>query len=233
MPNTPSSSFIPKQGPAKHSRQVVSRQVHLFTVLSYVLFFGALAASAGVFLYARHIDSQQREEVAALDTAIANFSDEKMEQVKAFNTRLMQAEDRITNSVSAISIFEALEESTVQAAALESLTLKRVADEKFLITALINTDTFDSTLFQRGLYERNPVIKTVSFEDVSLGTVAGEESEKPAGVSFKAELQVPLTAVPYVPEDQLIPQTGMTVISSSSSVPASEAVILPVNDSSL
>ncbi len=99
MPNTPASSFIPKQGPAKRSRQVVSRQVHIFTVLSYVLFFGALSASVGVFLYSKHTDNQLRDEVVALDTAIANFSTEKMEQVKAFNTRLIQAQDRISKSV--------------------------------------------------------------------------------------------------------------------------------------
>ncbi len=211
MPNTPSSSFIPKQGPAKRSRQGASRQVHVFTVLSYVLFFGALAASLGVFLYSRHVETQLRGEVVALDTAISNFSNEKMEQVKAFNIRLNQAQNRINNSVSAVSIFESLEDSTVQAAAIDSLTLKRSADEKFLITADINTDTFDSALFQRGLYERNPIIESVAFEEVGLGVIEGEEKLTTSNVSFKAELSVPLSAVPYIPDGTPVPVTDNTV----------------------
>ena len=217
MPNTPSSSFIPKQGPAKRSRQVVSRQVHIFTVLSYVLFFGALAASIGVYLYSRHVENQLRGEVVALDTAIANFSNEKMEQVKAFNTRLNQAESRINNSVSAVSIFESLEDSTALAAVLESLILKRSADEKFLITAEINTDSFDSALFQRGLYERNAMLETVAFEDVGLGGTTGEEQVSPDRVSFRAELTVPLSAIPYKPDGTPVPLTDNTVFELSTS----------------
>lgn len=215
MPNTPSSSFIPKQGPAKRSRQVVSRQVHLFTVLSYVLFFGALTASAGVFLYAKHTDKQLRTEIVALDTAIANFSNEKMEQVKAFNTRLIQAQERVGNSVSAVSIFESLEASTAQAVSLQGLTLKRIEDEKFLITAEVNTDTFDSALFQRGLYERNSIIEAVAFEDVSLGKTDSAEDAPRAGISFKAEIDVPLSAVPYTPTGIQVPVTETTVVEIS------------------
>jgi hypothetical protein len=223
MPNTPASSFIPKQGPAKRSRQVVSRQVHIFTVLSYVLFFGALIASAGVFIYAKHIDSKLREEVVALDTAIANFSNEKMEQVKAFNIRINQAQARIENSVSAVSIFESLEDSTAQAAALDSLNLKRVEDDKFLVTAEINTDNFDSTLFQRGLFERNPIIESVAFEDVSLKKEGGEDEKTTSGVSFKAELEVPLSAVPYTPDSTFIPVTDQTVVEVGTSTSSNAA----------
>lgn len=221
MPNTPSSSFIPKQGPAKRSRQVVSRQVHVFTVISYVLFFGALAASAGVFLYSRHIDNQLRQEVVALDSAIANFSNEKMDQVTAFNLRINQAQARIENSVSAVSIFESLEDSTAQAVEINSLTLKRVEDEKFLLTAEINTDTFDSALFQRGLYERNSVIETVAFEDVGLNKNDGEDGALISGVSFKAELQVPLSAVPYITDSMFVPVTEQTVVEVGTTTNAS------------
>ena len=220
MPNTPSSSFIPKQGPAKRSRQVVSRQVHIFTVLSYILFFGALIASAGVFLYAKHAQNQLRNEVTALDAAIANFSSEKMEQVKAFNIRLIQAEGRINNSVSAVSILESLEVSTAQSVAIESLTLKRVEDEKFRLTASIATDSFDSALFQRGLYERNPIIQSVAFKDVGLGNESSEEDAPSSGVSFKAEIEVPLAAIPYTPNGVVVPVTENTVVEIGTSTEA-------------
>ncbi len=233
MPNSPSSSFIPKQGPAKRSRQVVSRQVHVFTVISYVLFFGALAASVGVFLYSRHTDNQLKEEITGLDTAIANFSNEKMEQVKAFNLRLIQAQERVYKSVSTVSIFESLEAATAKTIAIESLTLKRIGDEKFQITAEVSTDTFDSALFQRGLYERNSIVEKVSFEDLSLGDANSEEEGLRSGISFKAELEVPLNTIPYNPDGIVIPVTDNTVleISTSTEVVGTSTKPLSVNDS--
>lgn len=201
MPNSPSSSFIPKQGPAKRSRQVVSRQVHLFTVLSYVLFFASLAGSVAVFLYSKHIENQLDSEVEALSGEIGSFSDVKMEQVRSFNMRLQQASDRIGNSVSSVAVLESLEDATVQAVNIEKLRMERVADETFVVTAQINTDTFDSSLFQRGVYERSPVVESVSIEDLSLAKEADSEGEATnSGVSFKAELHVPLKGVPYQPD---------------------------------
>lgn len=196
MPNSPTSSFIPKQGPAKHSRQL-SRQVHIFTIISYVLFFSVLMASLLVFFYDRHIKNQLEAEVVALDAAIANFNNDKMEQIKAFNERLIQTENRIQNSVSAVSVFDSLESSTAAAVGLDTLQLKRIADQTFLVTATVNTSSFDSALFQRGLYERNPIIETVAFQDLGIGKLNQAEGETPSGVSFKALLEVPLSSVPY------------------------------------
>lgn len=200
MPNSPSSSFIPKQGPAKHSRQVVSRQVHIFTVVSYMLFFASLAGSVGVFLYHKYTSNQLDAEVVALSGEIGSFSDVKMEQVRSFNMRLNQAADRISNSVSAVAVLESIEDATVQSVAIDSLEMKRVADETFVVTAEIITDTFDSSLFQRGVYERSPIVESVFIEDLGLAEDSESESTSASrGVSFKAELRVPLNSVPYNP----------------------------------
>ena len=90
--------------------------------------------------------------------------------------------------------------------------MKRIEDEKFSLKAEISTNSFDSALFQRGLYERNSVIETVMFEDVSLKRDEGDTEVGSSGVSFKAELQVPLGAVPYVPNSEVIPVTDQTVL---------------------
>jgi hypothetical protein len=201
MPNSPSSSFIPKQGPAKHSRQVVSRQVHLFTVLSYVLFFASLAGSIAIFLYHQYTERQLDAEVVALSSEIGSFSDVKMEQVRSFNMRLQQAADRLGNSVSAVAVLESIEDATVQSVNIDSLKMERVADETFVVTAEITTDTFDSSLFQRGVYERSPIVESVLIEELGLAENTDSESTSQFnGVSFKAELHVPLTGVPYQPQ---------------------------------
>jgi hypothetical protein len=223
MPNSPSSSFIPKQGPARHSRQVVSRQVHLFTVISYILFFSALAGSVAVFLYHKYTKNQLDAEVVALSNEIGSFSDVKMEQVRSFNMRLNQAADRIGNSVSTVAVLEALEDATVQSVGIDTLEMERVGDETYVVTAEITTNTFDSSLFQRGVYERSPIVESVTIED--LGLAGQEEDDEGAvlekGVTFKAELFVPLNGVPYQPQSTTL-ITPPVVATTSSSTAALE-----------
>jgi hypothetical protein len=225
MPNSPSSSFIPKQGPARHSRQAVSRQVHLFTVFSYVLFFSSLAGSVAVFLYSRHTENQLDSEVQALNGEIGSFSDVKMEQARSFNMRLQQAADRISSSVSSVAVLESLEDATVQAVSIEKLHLERIVDETFVVTAEINTDTFDSSLFQRGVFERSPVVESVLIEDLSLvKEVDTEGVSSSSGISFKAELHVPLKNVPYNPAPTINQPVIVSDTVSTSTASTSESV---------
>ena len=70
-----SGSFIPKQNPVKRSRKRVSRQVYLFTIISYVSLFAAVIASVGVFFYSSYTDRLLDDEIAALDSEINSFED--------------------------------------------------------------------------------------------------------------------------------------------------------------
>lgn len=232
MPNSPTSSFIPKQGPTKRSRQVVSRQVHLFTVMSYVLFFGALAGSALVFLYNKHIENKLESEIIALNDSIGSFSDTKMEEVKAFNSRLQQTSDRLKYSVSAVTVMESLEDATAQAVSIKKLRLKRMDDEKFILTAEVSTDSFDSSLFQRGVFERSPIVESVLVEDLSL-TEADETESVFSGptISFKAELQIPLVEVPYTPVIDIVQPEVTTLLPTTTT--SSSSIINESNDISL
>ena len=232
MPNSPSSSFIPKQGPAKHSRQVVSRQVHLFTVLSYILFFASLAGSVAVFLYHRYTENQLDAEVVALSGEMGSFSDVKMEQVRSFNMRLQQTADRIGNSVSAVAVLESIEDATVQSVNIDTLDMERDADETFIVVAEISTDTFDSSLFQRGVYERSPIVESVLIEDLSLTDKDDPESDTPSnGVSFKAELHVPLKGVPYRPLGTSVVITDIPPVNVGTT--STGTAVIPSNETSL
>lgn len=191
MPNTPNASFIPKQGPVRRARHTSTRQIHVFSILTYVLFAAALAAALGVFLFNRHLDRQLDEEVTALNGVIGGFSNSDMEMVREFNVRLKQTETRLANSVSLTSLFAAIEAATAQTVEITELKLDRVADEQIKVAAKLSTDSFDSSLFQRGVLERNDVIEAVEVKDVAIGT--GDVST----VSFLATLLVPLGEIPY------------------------------------
>ena len=215
MPNTPNASFIPKQGSAKRVRQTASRQVHILTVVSYVLFVATLVASMGVFFYNRYLDKRLNGEVEKLSSDIGGFSEADMDTVREFNIRLHQAQGRIDKSISITSVFGALEDATLKSAAISELTITREDDSQILVKAKVNTDSFDASLFQRGVYERNSVIKDVEITDLTLDRNTEENSI--SGVSFLAKITVPLQDIPYKPGDATTPEADTASSSEASS----------------
>jgi hypothetical protein len=192
-----------------------------------------------VFIYGRVIDSQLESEVVALDEAINVFNEEEMIKVRDFDVRLRQAQFRIDNSVSASSLFTALEAATIRTVQISELTLERAADTEFMLNANIITDGFDSSLFQRGIFERNDVIETIAIEDLRLGQESGEGSEVVSvgsQVSFTARIGVQLTKVPFIPNasvpiaDVVVPIATSTDVSIATST---EPTTLPANQISL
>jgi hypothetical protein len=216
MPNTPNASFIPKQGPVRKVRQTASRQVHLLTIVSYVLFTSTLVAASGVFLYNRHLNSQLDVEVQKLSSTIGGFSDTDMETVREFNIRLHQAQGRLDKSISLSSVFDALEEVTLKSAQITELSIKRNDDTQVLVDAKVNTDSFDESLFQRGVYERNSVVKNVEIKDVTLVQGTDKNANSFTGVNFVAKMIVPLKDIPYKTADlNVVPKTDTQVATST------------------
>lgn len=181
----------------KRTKQTASRQIHVLAVIAYVAFIASLIAAVGLFLYERYIEKQLESEVNALSQEIKGFSDADMERVREFNGRLRQTEDRLDKGISIASVLAALEQATVKSASVEQLSLKKTDDSLITLTAKLSTDNFDSTLFQRGVYERNIAIDSVAISDLSLEGLSEEDSDA-SGITFTATLQVPTEAVPTV-----------------------------------
>jgi len=211
MSGSSNSSFIPKRNPIKKSRKTVSRRVYTFTVVSYLFLFSVLLASAGVFLYGQYVDRQLEDEIAVLTTEIQRFNSEELASVKAFDARLRLAAERVSHSVSVASLFSAFEAATVGTVVFESLGLERSGDDHFSIATAIRTDSFDSSIFQRGVYGADGVITKVVIEDLKKTTAARSEDETLQNqstfisdnddvyVTFDATLLVDIAAVPYDP----------------------------------
>ncbi|MEK7639107.1 MAG: hypothetical protein AAB388_03035 [Patescibacteria group bacterium] len=198
-----SGSFIPKRGAVKHPRTTVKGRVYVFSLLSYIVLFATLLATAAVFLYGQYVQKQLEAEVTAFNDTTRNFNQADLEKVKAFDLRLQQATSRVNNTVSFVSIFDALEASVVGTVRIASLSIMRNADENYVLEASIETNNFDSSLFQRGVFERNDAIDEVFVEELQIAdpsiASSDESSSIEPGVTFRALLEVPLGAIPYVP----------------------------------
>jgi hypothetical protein len=226
MPETPNTSFIPRQGPVHHTRQTGSRQIRLLSVFSYGAFIIALAITASSFFYERHIEKQLSVKVEELDQAIAGFNEADMNQVKEFNTRLAQVRGRLENGVSIAAIFEALEDATLESVTFDTLTLERNGDAGVSLDVAMMTNSFDSSLFQRGVLERTSVIDSIVIEDLALE--GGDETTQ-AGVSFLAKINIPTSAVPNKPNGVTTPavDSNAAPINQPITGSSSASVVIP------
>lgn len=208
-PSKNASSFIPKQGTPKRARRTMTREIYLFTLISYVVIFATLLATGGVFLYNQYTIKQKDKAVEELSQEIASFKQVDMERVKDFDQRLSMINGRLEASASVLSVLSALEASTVGTVQIESLALAREDDEMYVLEALIVTDSFDSTIFQRGIFKRDSVLADVSFTGLATeASTVGEDDETDDSssllkkVRFTAEIEVPLSLVPYTGADE-------------------------------
>lgn len=225
MPGSSSSnsSFIPKRGTQKLKRRVRNGNLYVLTLFSYIILFTTLVASAGVYVYGEYINGQLQVEISEMNTAVTNFKEAEMQRVQEFDNRLRRAQNRLNNSVSITSIFSAIESATIDSVRFENFKLTRDLDKGFVVQASLETDGFDSSLFQRGVFERNPVVEEVEIDSIVLNESVNESgSSIGQSVSFVANLAVPLSAVPYV----------VSVNSVSSPIVVTEAPVAVGNGSS-
>ena len=197
MPGSSNTSFIPKRNPTKNVRTRDKRQVFVGTFIIRILFFASLLAAAGVYVYDSKLKSDLNNEILRLDTAIAGFKEAEFFRVIEVDTRLLQAKDRLSHTASIVAILNALEKSTVSTAEITDLVLERVDDDIYELESTIKTDTFDSVMFQRSIFEQpNSLLKVAEIDDLTLESVPPNnalfESSTSAGeskresVTFKA-----------------------------------------------
>jgi hypothetical protein len=204
MKSSSDNSFIPKRGAAKKTQSGAPHKIYIVTYISYVLMFATLLSAGGLYFYAQYTSGQLDAQVSALNSEISSFSQADMERITQFNVRLSQAQDRLDNSISVTSVFEALQAATIDTIQIKSLAMEREGDNRLVIEGDIQTDSFDSTIFQRGVFLRNGTIQEVEISDVQNTTVnelsetEQEQNSRPA-VTFTASLSIPLEEIPANP----------------------------------
>ena len=200
MPGAPQdTSFIPKNNTTRRKRTARQGNVYVLSVISYIIFLSALGGAGAVFFYDKFVIQQLEQEVIAMNSEVSSFKEADMQQVIDFDQRLQKASDRIDRSVSVASIFDAIEAATADTVRFSTFSLTRNGDENFTVEAEIETNTFDSTLFQRGVFARTDVVDVVEIKDLLIADVTTESGQVLKSVSFMANLAIPLGAVPYTP----------------------------------
>ena len=190
MPESPSSSFIPKRGPGKKPASARTGNFVLFSVLSYALFVSAPLASAGVFIYERHKENQFNKAVVALDQAIINFNEEDLKRVTEFNERLIISKSLLESHASIVTLLRAIENSTAQTVKFKTIDITRKDKSTLAVTGILSTTNFDGALFQRTSYVAADIINNPLFTDVKLTKPKVEDPKTKVVGEKNVELKV-------------------------------------------
>lgn len=219
MSSSSQNSFIPKRGPVKLKPRSSQRQVYIFTYVAYVFIIAALLSAVGVFFYKSYIESQLAEAVSELNQAIANFDEREMERIKEFDGRLTSARNRLEGAVSVSSLLTALEQSTAASVRYVTLRTERAEDSHLTVELQVETDSLDSVIFQREVFESNELVSKVEIDQVNLADQSAEETregdEVAPPVVYAAVLTVPLESVGYEPTN-FVPSSRSTLPSAAS-----------------
>lgn len=114
------TSFIPKKPLAEDRVPVVAR-TSLFSFISTLIFFGALASAAGMYFYESSLTKSIATNSASLSAARNSFEPTLITKLKTLDRRLADANLLLNNHVAVSPIF----------AALQATTLKSVQFTKF------------------------------------------------------------------------------------------------------
>lgn len=235
MPESPSSSFIPKRGVGKKPTAVRKNNFVLLSIVSYALFVSAPLASAAVFIYERHTQNQFNKAVVNLDQAIEGFKEADLKRVTDFYDRLTLTKKLFNSHVSMVSLLQTIEASTAQTVRFKSMDIARTDSSSVAVTGLLTTQKLDGTLFQRSSYSAAEIIKNPRFSEVTLlkETPVGSGTEtvgsgKPA-VEFKVAFNFNAGDIKYTSS---VTETAVTPIVETS-VTGESAGLQPATDGSM
>ena len=180
MADAPQNSFIPKRGPTKQIKRVVTKNVYLLTILSYVAFFSVLLASAGTFGYERFTTSQLNQALTNFNNETASFDEAAFQRLIQLESQLRQLQVALNSQLSFAAILGYLEQSTIASTRVTALELTRdtadvggnqgampaASGGLVAVTASIGTDSLDSVIFQRDTYVAASDVLAVSVDGV-------------------------------------------------------------------
>lgn len=180
MAPNPRSSFIPKETSGVIPMQIKKRRsVHVFSMLSSVIFLASLVAAIGMFFYGGMLEKRLEESKVALSQVDEIENDRKIEEIRIYNEKLMIAEDLLDNHIAPSRIFEEIENSTKVTVQFD--TLEYIYDPGFEaeLTLAGNTAEFTGVALQKMQLLEDSLFSDFLVKDIS----TSQDSDAATGAS--------------------------------------------------
>lgn len=246
MDSSSGASFIPKS-PVKgtvNRRRV--RRVYIFTYIIYIFFIGTLIASGVTWFYQYTMERKLEDTKLALNDERSKFNQADLSRVNDVNHRLQEVRRILDRQVSLLSVFKAIEDTTLRSIQLSGFAYQRDLNSELTVNLLAKANDFNATLFQRQVLNGNPVLAQSTLSEVTY--TAGVADDPGAGGSVSFTLTTPvspaLTAVTpgvppnpssdlIVPTEETEPAPTTNSVNVPADVPATEGIGNEATDSDL
>ncbi len=187
------SSFIPQdaaaetRGPAQYSSG--GGLSDLIVLVSIVLFVASLALAGAVFLYKQYLESSSTSKLEQLRHANDAFEPALIHQITRLDDRMRSADQVLSLHLAPGAFFQALEQSTLQTVAFQSLDVQATDSQHITVKFSGTAQSVNAIALQGDLFSKNGVITNPIFSDIN---------RQADGVHFNMTAVLNPTAINYV-----------------------------------
>ncbi|MBP7805012.1 MAG: hypothetical protein KA052_02170, partial [Candidatus Pacebacteria bacterium] len=192
MDNNFQTSFIPKKPLAEERTQVI-KHTSIFSFLATLIFFGALAAAAGMYFYKASLTKSIETMNAQLESSKDVFEPSLINTLQRLDRRIANANQLLNNHIVVTPIFDALEINTLKTVQFTKFTYATPADtaSPVLVKMSGKARSYSDIALQSDQLATNPNIHNSIFSDLSL-------DQKTGMVSFNLSFTIDASLVRYV-----------------------------------
>jgi hypothetical protein len=171
------ASFIPKGDIKRKKKRGGGFSLSVFLLIALIIFFTALAASAGVYFLREDLISKNDQTIIELERNRDNYGLTAIESYIELNNRIAAAEIVLAGHITTDRIFEIIEQDTLTEVVISNFTFS-VSKEDGVVTVNANGvgPDFESVALQADQYATNNDIQDLILSDVN--------QDREGGVSF-------------------------------------------------
>lgn len=162
------ASFIPK---APIQKKVPRRRkpIGFLFIVTFSIFLITVAAAGGVYLYKLFLNGEEAALTESIERARQAIDPVLIDELQQFDFRLKIAERLLNNHVALSSLFELLEDLTLQTVRFESFrfSVEGAGNAGLLLSG--EAKSFASVALQSDVFSRNPDIKNPIFSNLQPG----------------------------------------------------------------
>jgi hypothetical protein len=165
------TSFIPKKTVVEKETVRASRPVGLISVIAWIIFFVALAAAGGSYLFRANLEDSLVQKEASLQTAYEQFQPSLIKDFQELDKRLKAASSILKKHVATSPVFAILEDITlpsVRYTGFDYVIKNELTTPEVEIQMQGEASGFNSIAVQSDIFNEYRDIKNPIFSDFSL-----------------------------------------------------------------
>lgn len=208
-----STSFIPKTGVKTVQRTRSTKRIYVLAYISYIVFFSALFAVVGVYVYGAIVSRDLTNTKTQLTAEQQRFSPADIDRVRQLDVRLQTADRLINESTAPSRIFPDIEAIVASNIAFTGMEYVQLPNRQFEINLTGRAGSFNEIIGQRNLLESSALLqdaKITQYDYSVAGEGGGGSATGQATLTFVLSDTRDLSTIPYAPaaEALLMNATG-------------------------